>query len=147
MGVKWLPRQIAYPGPHLALCITQEQFEEICEDYGYPKEPYLSSSAASMRWYEGEDGTSSDMAVVCIKPLPKRDELVAFGMLVHEATHVWQKHAASLGEHSPADEQEAYAIQFISQNLMREYRRLTNRAKKCIAKSAEIPPPSLIPEI
>lgn len=45
------------------------------------------------------------------------------GMLIHEAVHVWQAYSANMGETNPGDEQEAYAIQSISQELLAEYAR------------------------
>jgi hypothetical protein len=44
-------------------------------------------------------------------------------LLVHEAVHIWQQYCADIGEKEPASEQEAYAIQSISQTLMEEYAR------------------------
>lgn len=40
------------------------------------------------------------------------------GVIVHEATHVWQQICKHIGESFPAYEQEAYAIQSISINLL-----------------------------
>jgi hypothetical protein len=45
------------------------------------------------------------------------------GVLAHEAVHVWQNHAAHIGEDNPGQEQEAQAIQGIFQELLTEYTR------------------------
>ncbi len=39
------------------------------------------------------------------------------GILVHEATHVWQEVRASMGEREPSTEFEAYSMQAIFQEL------------------------------
>ena len=44
-------------------------------------------------------------------------------MLVHEAVHVWQAYCREIGERNPGDEQEAYAVQSIAQELMAEFAR------------------------
>ena len=138
---RWLNREIAYPGPFVALCTKQEQYDAICKEWELGTGPFLLSGAdGTMHFY---DRGSDAVAIVCIRPKPKAQELIAFGLIVHESVHVWQKYAAWLNETEPGKEQEAYAIQAISQNLMKEFRRQMREVKKCIAKSAEIPLPSL----
>jgi hypothetical protein len=129
MGVKWLSRAVAYTGPALCLCTTQEIFDEACQAFDLPGGRFIDdeSDGGTMHWYDGHSGP---IAVVCIRPREKRDELIAFGMIVHEAAHVWQYHAEHIGEKVPGKEQEAYAIQAISQTLMIEYRRQWRAARR-----------------
>ena len=42
-------------------------------------------------------------------------------LLVHEAVHLWQAHCRWLGEDKPGEETEAYAIQKIAGELIKEY--------------------------
>ena len=58
--------------------------------------------------------------IVCIRK-NKKPKHEIYGLLVHEATHVWQRIKEWLGEHNPSNEFEAYAMQNISQNLMAAY--------------------------
>lgn len=44
-------------------------------------------------------------------------------MLAHEATHVWQENKEWMREKEPGHEIEAYAIQYITQQLLRAYRK------------------------
>ena len=60
---------------------------------------------------------------MCIAVTGNRLPVEVAGLLVHEAVHVWQEYADRIGETHPGREQEAYAIQAISQELMTEYAR------------------------
>jgi len=78
----------------------------------------------------GADATSHHLVsenkrvcVVCLGNMGGRSAIEVAGLLVHEAVHVWQEYADSIGESTPGREQEAYAIQAIAQELMAEYAR------------------------
>lgn len=45
-----------------------------------------------------------------------------YGLLVHEAVHVWQRIMEYIGESKPSDEFMAYGIQAIAQELMFAYK-------------------------
>lgn len=40
-----------------------------------------------------------------------------YGLLVHEAVHIWQQYCDFYGETTPGREQEAYAVQAVFQEL------------------------------
>lgn len=65
-------------------------------------------------------------AVVCMRDPAGRTPVEVAGLLVHEAVHIWQEWCAYFGEKSPGLEQEAYAVQSLSQYLMAEYARRMN---------------------
>lgn len=121
-GVMWLERRIAAPGPHLTLCLTEEQYRKACRHIRCTcPQPWILNdwSSATAHYYETENGLT---AIVCMRGWEGRDPIEVAGLLVHEATHIWQEYAARIGEVSPGREQEAYAIQSISQELMWAFR-------------------------
>ena len=65
------------------------------------------------------------VCIVCLGDTTGHNGTTIAALLVHEAMHVWQDMREAMGEHKPAVEQEAYAIQNISQSLFEEYVRLT----------------------
>lgn len=74
---------------------------------------------------------SNDMDLMCVvcMPVVKRHKIEIIGLLVHEAVHVWQAYAKSIGEDRPGDEQMAYGIQSISQELIDSYYKLSKKIK------------------
>lgn len=52
-------------------------------------------------------------------------------ILIHEAVHIWQRNADHMEEDKPSKEFEAYAIEKIASELIKEYgQRLKRRARK-----------------
>ena len=123
MKHKWLDRRVAAPGPYLTLCTNKDQFNKALKSIGVKSDaPFVSDGAnATCHWIDNKSGDL--VCIVCLGPTDKRTPVEVAGLLVHEAVHVWQAYADRIGEDKPGMEQEAYAIQAISQELMAEYAR------------------------
>lgn len=118
-AAKWLDRRISAPGPYLTLCTTPEQFAAAMKHLKAPAQPsFLKTkhSNATTHYFDGPTGGLC--AVVCIGSTDGTKPIEIAGLLVHEAVHVWQAYAEWIGETHPGDEQEAYAVQSIAQELM-----------------------------
>lgn len=118
--VRWLDRRVASPGPYLALCLNEAQFKDACRKIRCAPPPFVGTewSDATVHFFN-----ASETAIVCLKGWEGRNPVEVAGLLVHEAVHIWQEYAARIGERYPGAEQEAYAIQGISQELMAEFAR------------------------
>ena len=60
-------------------------------------------------------------AIVQIGDTSDKDQIQVYGLLLHEAVHVWQKVKKLMGEKEPSSEFEAYSIQRIAQDLFFMY--------------------------
>ena len=64
--------------------------------------------------------------VLCLRPdAQTADPIEVAGTLVHESVHVFQRLCDSIGEANPSREFEAYSIEHIAQQFMREFVRQT----------------------
>jgi hypothetical protein len=106
------------------LCLSKDEFQAVLKHLGVQSGNLWvnNNSNATMHTFENEDG-SGTTCVVCVKDYAERDAVEIAGILVHEAVHIWQGWCRNLGETTPGEEQEAYAIQFIADTLMREFAR------------------------
>lgn len=130
MTTKWLDRRIAHPGPYLALCLTEAEFMAAMRHckIAHPP-PWISTSHAHATAHHLTTPGGGLTCVVCLNDWEGRDPIEVAGLLLHEAVHVWQEYARRIGEYNPGDEQEAYAIQAIAQELLAEFaRRMGARA-------------------
>lgn len=125
--VRWLERRVACPGPFLALCLDVPSFRKACAHLKVNPPPFILNdwSQATAHIFEGDRGLA---AVVCLRDWYGADPVEVAGLIVHEAVHIWQAYARNIGEQKPGDEQEAYAIQAISQELMAEFARQVKSA-------------------
>lgn len=122
MKTNWLDRRIAAPGPYLTLCTTEAEYKQALKECGVPAlAPWIKTAHAdaSCHYLDRKDGNA--VCVICIRVTPERNAVEIAGLLVHEAVHVVQDYFQRIGECAPAVEQQAYAIQAVSQELMAAY--------------------------
>lgn len=60
-------------------------------------------------------------AIVQIGDTADKDQIQVYGLLLHEAVHIWQIVKRRMGEREPSVEFEAYSIQAIAQDLFEMY--------------------------
>lgn len=121
-AARWLDRRIAAPGPYLTLCLSEAEFRHAMRHLrigpgAWIKPPHSNATAHTL---EGPRGLT---VVVCLRDWQGRNPVEVAGLLIHEAVHAWQQYAEHIGEARPGDEQEAYAIQSIAQELLAEFAR------------------------
>lgn len=121
--VKWLDSRLSL-APYLALCLSKEEYAAALSDLKATDNlnNWCNDDGASTTTLSGPGGVA---CIVCINVKDATPIDIA-ALLVHEAVHVWQNHCEDIGEKNPGREQEAYAIQAISKELMYEYARRLN---------------------
>lgn len=118
----WRDRRIAAPGPFLCLCLNEATFYAALTHCGIKDRRdfmHNSHSHATTHHLENKDGQA--VCIVTLAPWAGRKPVEVAGLLVHEAVHVWQRYCERIGERNPGDEQEAYGIQAIAQELMQSF--------------------------
>ncbi|WP_284086984.1 hypothetical protein [Acinetobacter pittii] len=76
----------------------------------------IEGAAAQVDFY-----SNGAYAVVQLGDTSERKFIEIYGLLLHEAVHVWQKVKKLMGEKEPSSEFEAYSIQAIAQDLFKMY--------------------------
>lgn len=122
MKINWLDRRIAVAGPYLCLCLSEVEYRAALKHLKVDSsEPWISRYAdATTHVRHDVRGLAT---IVCLGDMEGRTPIEIVGLLVHEAVHIWQEWCEHYSEKHPSAEQEAYAIQAISQELMAEYTR------------------------
>jgi hypothetical protein len=122
----WLDRTVARAAPFVTLVRTEEDFLHAvrhCKVQQPEKWVHGEGCAAVHCFEHATDGLCCIVAIHVTTQTPI--EIAA--ILVHEAVHVVQHYFTSISERYPAIEQQAYAIQYMSQTLMTEYLRQINQ--------------------
>lgn len=118
---KWLDRRVAKPGPYLTLCLSDAELQAVAKQITNYYVPFPEVGATCNQITK--DGDHFCVVALSEHAQKNNNAIEVAGMLVHEAVHAWQYYAEKMGETRPGDEQEAYAIQAISQELLAEYAR------------------------
>ena len=122
--IVWCRRDLirsAYYG----LCIDERSFMLELKRLKVPRKewPEFVSEGANATCHFFENARSRT-AIVCLRGHKGRSATEIYGLLIHEAVHIWQDECRAMREKNPGSEIEAYAIQSVSQNLIEAYQRL-----------------------
>lgn len=120
----WLDRTLTCCSYYYCLCLSAEQYYAELRDLKVPETtwlPFMNKDAnAGIKRYDEE----KPLIFVCLDgELAKtKTPCQVAALLVHEAVHIWQRHASHIGSFNDhGDEEEAYAIQNIAQALFESY--------------------------
>lgn len=118
-------------GPYYTLCLSERALYAEMRRNEIPEHiwPAFPKSGAQLDTFT-HPKEDDIICVVSMTHDPEREPIVLAGLLIHEATHIWQRWLDHVGEKDHGREAEAYAIQWLSQQLMWEYVRQTKRRKR-----------------
>lgn len=118
---KWLKRRFTMPGPYLTLCLSAEEYRAAMHHLKIFDMPAWVNDGASATAHACQNDVGDLVVIVCMRDWEDLELVESIGLLTHEAVHVWQQWCDRYGETHPGAEQEAYAIQSISQELIHEF--------------------------
>jgi len=123
MSVKWVKRALVESPYCIGLCQKESHFKKELKRIKVPPEmwpKWIRKGNATVHFFEKGD-SNDKFCLVCIEKGGKRYQ--TYGLLIHEAVHVWQRIRKALNEKRPSKEFEAYSIQMIAQCLIAAYKR------------------------
>ena len=125
-SVQWCDRELVKAPFFYALCLDDKSFREELKRLNIKKKDwpaYVNNwhSQATCHFLENKN-KSEISAIICLKNWEDKEDIAVYGLLVHEAAHLWQQVRDLYGEASPSIEFEAYALQNLSQNLFRQFK-------------------------
>lgn len=113
--VVWLDRGW-YP-VYYGFCPNEKVWKKELKRLGIENEPYPTEDARCTFLEKG----NKTCVIVTVSEGATDEEVI--GVLVHEAMHIWQQIRKSIGERKPGKEQEAYALQNITLQLINAYQK------------------------
>lgn len=118
VNTDYVPEWYISPFQHVqyALARNQIHMDLLFEDMGRADQFLDMGADAQVSSYS--DGA---YVIVQIGEAADKDQIQVYGLLLHEAVHVWQKVKKLMGEKEPSPEFEAYSIQSIAQDLFKMY--------------------------
>jgi hypothetical protein len=125
---EWLGRALVTSPYYYCLCASEKRFKAELKRIKLKKKYHpgfvLHGASATIHFFEQGE---KQLAIVCMQKDKEKTKPQLYAMLVHEATHLWQKIRENIGEAAPSNEFEAYAIQTLSQRLIEAYIEQTSK--------------------
>ena len=120
----WLDRALLITPIYFGLCKSEKDFNKELKRLGIARKEWprfiSDNSNATIHFFDNKSNAKR-CCIVCVKSEKGISKIQLYALLVHEAVHIWQAIRENIGERYPASEQEAYAIQAISQQLFTAY--------------------------
>lgn len=126
-NLQYCDRSLFISPIYYALCTNEKSYHNECKRVGILKKyrnDFISNnkSDATVHYFETKGKT---ICFVCIDKekvkKEKTSDVEIYGLLIHEAVHIWQEIKLNIGENNPSQEFEAYSIQCIAQQLIQAY--------------------------
>ncbi|KQE85282.1 hypothetical protein [Acinetobacter lactucae] len=119
ISTDYVPEWYISPFQHVQYTLARNQLhmDLLFEDMNNV-DKFLSTEGAAAQVDFYSNGT---YAVVQLGDTSESKPIEVYGLLLHEAVHVWQKVKKLMGEKEPSSEFEAYSIQAIAQDLFEMY--------------------------
>lgn len=111
-GVYWCDR--GWQPVHFGYCPSKKDWHKLCKFLGITH-PYPTADG-SVTTFDRTNGQT--LCVMTLRNTKRATKAGLVGLVVHEATHIWQIIQGHIGETAPGDEMEAYAVQAITQELI-----------------------------
>lgn len=119
VNTNYVPEWYMSPFQHIQYTLARNQIHmDLLFDDMQEADQFLAIEGAAAQVDYYQEGT---YAVVQLGDTSGRDLIEVYGLLLHEAVHVWQRVKKLMGEREPSTEFEAYSIQTIAQDLFEMY--------------------------
>lgn len=127
----YIDRALVVSPSYIALCLSEKKFRKEMRRLGVPKgrRPAFVTHGSHATVHFLHDRHGKSIAMVCIGRTDGRTRIEVYGLLVHEAAHVWRAICEDIGERAPSAEFEAYSVQAIAQGLMAAYEKQRRKPK------------------
>jgi len=129
-GVKYIDRTILYSPICIGLCLSEENYRAEMKRLKIDEPGLWPVEDKATTWHYYQQGAVKECCIICMQGWGKYDEVEVYGLLIHEAVHIWRKILDNINETNPGTEIEAYGIQNIAQSLIETYRKLTSVEEK-----------------
>lgn len=121
-GVQWCDRHLFLGPIYYTICTDEKKFQAQLKhmNIGEFLEPTQGCDFARTHFLYNSLG--DEVAIVCLFPGEHSLE-ASYGLIAHEAIHIWQHTLENIGEENPGKEMEAYCVQTIFVELVHEFNR------------------------
>ena len=110
-------------GPYFCLCLDEKQYLKQVKKLGVYNYNQFVNNGSDATCHYFTNSNNELTCIVCLSNFDNKSNIQIYGLLVHEAVHIWQEFKNKIGEINPSVEFEAYAIQSISQELFKSFER------------------------